>query len=210
MFPPTEEDLSQTGEYALQETILSQGILPTKNQTRPRTTFEALDEPAAATRPSTNGHHYKSSCSDSESDASADRNVLGSKRTRDGEVELSAMERNHSKKLVVCSGSDGQDKSLDSDLSSQGQEHTESMHKVDGFGIPDPPEEPPCKHIHFSKDDGTSSHGLWPSCAMICGCGAKIIQARGTDMRCIGQGDEPTRLLETVKGHRTTQGKDEA
>lgn len=51
------------------------------------------------------------------------------------------------------------------------------------------PEEDDCHHRQFFKDDGISSHGLWPHCAMICVCRRKIIQARGTDLPSIGRGN---------------------
>lgn len=46
-----------------------------------------------------------------------------------------------------------------------------------------------CEHSLFEKDNGIDTHGLWPCGAMICLCGERIIQTRGTDLPSIGRGD---------------------
>jgi len=130
-------------------------------------------------------------CSDADSTGSDSDSSTGSKRSRNGEDQLGS----HSKKRRLTNGElNSGERSEDEDaveyIDSDPEDVAKTLDKTT-ISIPSsvPLEDSSCYHSRFEKDDGTSSHGLWPHCAMICECGKNYIQARGTDLPSIGRGD---------------------
>lgn len=122
--------------------------------------------------------------------------TASSKRSSDGEDRSPVKKRKIISRDAASNELDHQNDS-ESERSSQATRVSGEMSKSIDSSIVDQ-DDNACKHDRFEKHDGVSSLGLWPYCALICKCGQKIIQARGTDMPAIGHGP-PRRLWEAMQ-----------
>lgn len=182
LYTPTQDDLSHTGEYRSSNGDHPEVPVPTSEQTRPRATFEPtqgsnLQSPMSAQRDLLNEQTTRRSSS------------AGSKRSFDGE-DLSPSKK---RRKEVSSGTTliGADAQVWETL----QKHTDDPVEVASNALETTTSKSSggsdfyeCYHEEFEKHNGIETHGLWPHCAMICYCGKKIIQCRGTDMPAIGRG----------------------
>ncbi|KAK5267283.1 hypothetical protein LTR99_006470 [Exophiala xenobiotica] len=218
VFPPTEDDLSHTGEYDGKENLPPKDIVPTTQQILPKETCEhperisliedtgrnkssAIESPLTQkdietiekTTPAADNDVYlvKHARSDTDSTESDSDSSTGSKRSRNGGAQLeSPSKKRRLTKGELTSGARSEDDGTVEYIDSDPEDVAKTLNKTTISTTSSVPlEDNSCYHNRFEKHDGTSSHGLWPHCAMICECGKNYIQARGTELPSIGRGD---------------------
>ncbi|KAK5190089.1 hypothetical protein LTR92_010070 [Exophiala xenobiotica] len=218
VFPPTEDDLSHTGEYDGKENLPPKDIVPTTQQILPKETCEhpvrisliedtgrnkssAIESPLTQkdietiekTTPAADNDVYlvKHARSDTDSTESDSDSSTGSKRSRNGGAQLeSPSKKRRLTKAELTSGARSEDDGTVEYIDSDPEDVAKTLNKTTISTTSSVPlEDNSCYHSRFEKHDGTSSHGLWPHCAMICECGKNYIQARGTELPSIGRGD---------------------
>jgi len=193
LFPPTEDDLSHTGEYH-KENVPPEDNMPTNEQTHQKATYEGLPlDPHA--RQVSRFRDMFSAYPDSDGYSSDDGCSAGSKRSLNNEPRASPplKKRRPSIQSLHIGEAYDQEEDLQSEGIDTGGNTSPTVDQSTASESSVPPENDFCHHQRFFKDDGMSSHGLWPHCAMICECRQKIIQARGTGMPSIGRGS-PSQL----------------
>jgi len=128
----------------------------------------------------------KDACSAIDSTGSDSDSSTGSKRSRNRKDQPESP----SKKRRLTGGERSEDEDAVEYIDSDPEDVAKTLNKTTiSITSSVPLEDNSCYHSRFEKDDGTSSQGLWPHCAMICECGKNYIQARGTDLPSIGRGD---------------------
>ncbi|EXJ82587.1 hypothetical protein A1O3_06400 [Capronia epimyces CBS 606.96] len=176
VFPPTKDDLSQTGEYDLKGDVTPKDQLPmpANTQTRPRAIYEPTDKLQDLT---VRGQAVHPS-----------NQALNANNSNGPEDKCSARS---SKTIQHGGGGDGQGEVSIENGRAPNENNTLTVSDApQDLDDPDDPDDVPCTHVHFYKFNGMlSSYGLWPHSAMVCFCGSKVFQARITNMPVIGRGD---------------------